>query len=169
MAYEYKSLSNNWTGSYQLIFLLAFTVIYSAFISILTFSKDKLSFLSETYLKAKDQDSKYKTTLYASSGYSYLLVILILGMMMIAINRNHKSITNNYGLITGILIFSMLGLLALSVLLAYLPIHDNLFGKKIKSWEFNYPFLVTSVYTIIFIIFASWYLTDIKQDYDFYS
>jgi hypothetical protein len=150
-------------GSPQITFLFALTVIYTVFISLLTFTKDNLSFLSQVYINGISQKSAYKDTLYASCGYGYFLTVLLFSLLLIVMNRGTSKIAGSYNLLLTFFIVSTLILLTLSFLSGWLSYHEKVFTKGVKNLEYNYPFYINVLYSIFFIILAFWYISDLKN------
>jgi len=150
--------------------LLTVTLIYSIFMSLMTWGKGNINFFPTAYNSAlkNKKKSNYYYTLLSTTSFSYLLLFLIFFFAIEKLYSISKKLNITRSTYTIYLIFfvsSLISLLALDTSLGYFSVKDDYFDKGIKSLEYNYPFYATTVYLIIFLIVGSFSVNNLRNEY----
>ena len=149
-----------------LIFLFASSVIYAIFMSLMTFTKSKISMFPDRYVQQINKDDKgnYHTTLLATTVGSYI------GALAIGLFLLERVISkDNYGQVTGfkyttlfMYLFGLAVLISLAILLAYFSYNERVFGiGSSENLTYNYPFTATLSYFFVFLILGAIYVSDV--------
>lgn len=149
-----------------LIFLFASSIIYAFFMSIMTFTKNNFTFLSDRYVFQinKDKTGNYHTTLLATTIGSYVgaLAILILLIERLVTKDEYGHVTRFKGEILFLYLLGLAILISLLVLLGYFSVDERVFGTGSSvNLTYNYPFYNTLCYLIIFIVLGALYVHNI--------
>jgi hypothetical protein len=149
-----------------LIFLFSSSIIYAFFMSIMTFTKNNFSFLSDRYVSQinKDKKSNYHSTLLATTIGSYFgaLIIFILLFERLATSDEFGHIARFKSEILFLFLLGLFVLLSLTILLAYFSINERMFGTgNNTNLTYNYPFFNTLCYLIVFLVLGSLYVNNV--------
>jgi len=149
-----------------LIILFSIAVIYSFFMSIMTFTKSNMTFLDNRYVTQinKDDRGNYHSTLMATTIGSYVgaFILLILLIERLVTKDEEGHVVKFKWEILAMFIFGILVLLSLTILLVYFSTHENVFGTSgSANITYNYPFFNTLAYLIIFIVLGALYVHNI--------
>ena len=149
--------------------LLTTTLIYSVFMSLMTFTSTNLNFFPTVYNSAikNKKSSKYYSTLLSNTVFSYVLFLLLLILLAEGILDLSKKLNGYSTLYLNSIIFFTVFLLILLIFNALLVLYaeeEQFFTSK-NNIEYNYPFLATLVYTVAFIILGAYYIFIINRLY----
>ena len=149
-----------------LIFLFASSVIYAFFMSIMTFTKNNFSFLSDRYVFQinKDKTGNYHSTLLATTIGSYIgsLAIMILLIERLITKDDYGHVTKFKQEILFMFLLGVAILISLTVLLAYFSNSERVFGTgSSENLSYNYPFFNTLSYLIVFLVLGALYVNNI--------
>lgn len=157
----------------SLLVLFIISLSYSSIISLMTFGTGEKTFFPSVYNTsidtAKRENTDYYKTLLATTIGSYItpLVLFIFLVIEIGNKSTRNSFAKHWEPILGLLVFSILIILALGILLVVYCNEENTFTLNNANQEYNYPMITTFAYLPLFIIFGSFYIYYLKKEGDY--